>query len=132
MGWQEFGRSIDAWRWQLIIPRLCERVADWFIEAVPGMDQQPRDWTPPARTIVDPAREIPAIKDAIRTGLMTLPEAMREQGYDPQNMLKEIAEFNAAMDAAGVVLDSDPRQTSAAGTTQNTVTPNDNANTTNP
>lgn len=28
MGWIEFQRSIDAWRWRMFIPQFCARVAD--------------------------------------------------------------------------------------------------------
>jgi capsid protein len=46
---------------------------------------------------------------------MTLPEAIREQGQDPDAHLAEIAEANAKLDELKIVLDSDPRRTSAGG-----------------
>lgn len=107
MGWQEFGRAIDSWRWQMFIPQFCNGVARWFSD-VTGINGKP-EWTPPARTLIDPTREVPAITDAIRAGLMSLPEAQREQGYDPDRLLEEIAEYNAKLDALGIVLDSDAR-----------------------
>ena len=109
MGWQEFGRSIDAWRWNLIIPKLCNGVARWFA-AFAGLPDLTTEWTPPARMMVDPIREIPAIKDAIRCGLMTQSEAMREQGYDPEQLLTEMAADNARLDELKLTLDSDPRK----------------------
>jgi lambda family phage portal protein len=117
MGWQEMGRSVDSWRWQMFIPMLCYRVADWFI-SFSGIPDLTHTWTPPARTMVDPAREVPAIRDAIRAGLTTQPEAMREQGYDPRQMVDEIADFNAYLDEKGVVLDTDPRRMSGQGQAQ--------------
>lgn len=107
MGWQEFGRAIDAWRWQMFIPTFCSGVARWF-STVAGVTGSPT-WTPPARTLVDPKNEVPAIKNAVRAGLMSLAEAQREQGYDPDQLLAEIAEYNAKLDALGIRLDSDPR-----------------------
>lgn len=131
MGWQEFGRSIDSWRWQLIIPRLCMGVAQWFKDYASLPDAKPT-WTPPARVMVDPAREVPAIQNAIRSGLMTGFEAIREQGYDPEQQLDEIAEFNAALDQRSIILDSDPRKTAASGNVQtNPSNQNDNTNQTN-
>ncbi len=114
MGWQEFGRSIDAWRWNLIIPKLCNSVAFWFSEFanLPGATTE---WTPPARMMVDPIREIPAIKDAIRSGLMTQSEAIREQGYDPEQLLTEMAADNARLDELNLTLDSDARKGSGQG-----------------
>ena len=109
MGWQEFGRSIDAWRWNLIIPKLCNGVARWFTQFA-GLPDLTTEWTPPARLMVDPIREIPAIKDAIRSGLMTQSEAIREQGYDPEQLLTEMAADNARLDELNITLDSDPRK----------------------
>jgi lambda family phage portal protein len=114
MGWQEFGRSIDSWRWQMLIPTLCHGVARWFID-FSGIPDLTHAWTPPARTMIDPAREVPAIRDSIRSGLTTQPEAMRAQGYDPRQMVDEIAEFNQLLDEKGVVLDTDPRRVSKQG-----------------
>lgn len=122
MGWQEMGRNIDAWRWQLIIPGLCKGVARWFADTVIIPDLT-TEWTPPARTMVDPIREIPAIKDAIRAGLMTQSEAIREQGYDPEQLLNEMAADNARLDDLGLVLDSDARKISGQGQAQATGTP---------
>lgn len=107
MGWQEMGRNIDAWRWNLLIPQMCDGVAAWFI-AVSGVDAKP-EWTAPSRTMVDPAREIPAIQAAIRAGLLTLSEAQRQQGYDPQQLVEEYAADLQRLSAAGIVLDSDAR-----------------------
>jgi lambda family phage portal protein len=123
MGWQEFGRSIDAWRWNLIIPKLCNGVARWFLEfaTLPGVTTE---WTPPARLMVDPIREIPAIKDAIRSGLMTQSEAIREQGYDPEQLLTEMAADNARLDELNITLDSDPRKGSGIPSTSPTASVN--------
>jgi len=128
MGWQEFGRSIDSWRWQLFIPRLCDRVAQWFID-IAGLSGASVDWTPPARMMVDPAKELPPIIAAIRAGLTTLPEALRQRGYDPDQVLNEYAKSNEILDALGLILDSDPRKTTGNGGLQNQNTGNMNANT---
>ena len=118
MGWQEFGRSVDSWRWQMLIPQMCEGVARWFIDFA-GLSGASSTWSPPARIMVDPAREIPPIIATVRAGLMTLPEAIRSFGYDPAAVIDEIAAFNSELDAAGVVLDTDPRKTSQQGQWQN-------------
>ena len=108
MGWQEFGRNIDAWRWQMFIPTFCHGVARWFI-AMSDVTDKPPEWTPPARTLVDPAKEIPALRDAVRSGFKSWPEAVREQGFDPDQLMDEIKQSNDALDRLGIKLDSDPR-----------------------
>lgn len=129
MGWQEFGRSVDSWRWQMLIPQLCERVAQWFAD-FSGMAGLSHSWTPPARTMVDPAREIPAIVDMVRAGFMSMPEAIRSFGYDPQYVVDEYAAFNAYLDEKGVILDTDPRKVSKQGKSNDPQGVTDAANTT--
>jgi capsid protein len=40
---------------------------------------------------------------------MSLPEAIRSQGYDPDSVLAEQAEYLKKLDAAGVIVESDYR-----------------------
>lgn len=119
MGWQEFGRSIDSWRWQMVIPQLCEGVAKWFGDFA-GLTDVTHEWTPPARMMVDPIRELPPIVTAVRSGLMSLSEALRSRGYDPVQVLTQIKEDNELLDSLGLVLDSDPRKTAGQGQFQST------------
>lgn len=115
MGWQEFARNIDAWRWQLLAPQLLTPLANWYLEAeslainAPGRPEVPL-WTAPARVMVDEAREIPALLSKVRMGLLSMPEAIRQAGYDPDTTLAEIEAWNVKLDTSGVALDSDPRQ----------------------
>lgn len=119
MGRQEFDRSIDDWRWNMLVPTMCQGVWQWFVEAaalngIKILDVD-ADWTAPARQMIDPSKEVGALKDAVRSGFMTWPEAVREQGYDPETQLAEIKDFNAKMDTAKVILDTDPRKITMAG-----------------
>lgn len=113
MGYQEFGRSVESWRWQLFAPQALQPVTRWFLEAeaVAGYTGRPESplWTAPSRQIVDPAREIPAIRDAVRSGLMSLPQAIRAQGFDPEILAREHADYLAVLDALGIAFDSDAR-----------------------
>ena len=116
MGWNEFGRSIDVWRWQMLAPQLFAPLVRWYLEAeqiagypVIDLDEQPL-WTPPARTLVDPVREIPAIQNAVRAGLMSLPQAIRGQGFDPEILAREHADYLTFLDKLGIRFDSDARQ----------------------
>jgi capsid protein len=49
---------------------------------------------------------------------MTLYQAIRERGGDPESHLQEIADGNKRLDELGIVLDSDARRVSAAGLAQ--------------
>ena len=49
------------------------------------------------------------MKAAIRSGLMSRSEAISANGYDAEDVDREIAADNARADAFGLVFDSDPR-----------------------
>lgn len=116
MGWLEFARNIDVWRWHMHIPKVCYGIVPWIADALLIEPQEVASgWTPPRREMIDPTKEIPATRDAIRAGLVSQPEALRENGYDPDTVLAEQQEWNRKLDAAGIVSDSDPRKTSRSG-----------------
>lgn len=124
MGWLHFARRVDVWQWRMLIPQLCERVWEWFMEAqalLPGgvLEEAKAEWVPPRRDMVDPKSETENVKDRLRQGLVTWPNALRELGItDPESHADEIAKANALFDKLGLVLDCDPRKVSNAGLTQ--------------
>ncbi len=73
--------------------------------------------------MLDPGKESEATKQAIRMGLTTLSEAIREQGNDPEQHLREYADDLKRLDELGIVLDSDPRKTDNAGQQQKAAAP---------
>ena len=110
----EFYRSIDHWRHHVLIPQVLTRVMDWFLDAVELMGladgRPPVTWTPPRRELIDPEKDNAAIKDAVRCGFIPLSQAIREYGNDPEDVMKEIAADNKALDRLGLTLDTDPRK----------------------
>jgi lambda family phage portal protein len=113
---------IHDWRWRVLIPQFCDPVWSWAMEVavVSGFipSAPTAQWTPPPLPMVDPTREGAASQQLVRAGLQTLSETIRERGYDPDELLAEMASDNQKLDDLGLVLDSDPRKTSAAGLTQ--------------
>lgn len=123
MGHLEFRRNIEDWRWNMLIPQFCEPTFTWFKEwacVVAGVDPLlvTVEWVPPAYEMIDPTKDISAIRYAIRSGLLTLPQAIRAQGYDPDTQLKEIQATNLKLDAMEIALDVDPRKMSQIGFAQ--------------
>lgn len=121
MGWLHFARRVDVWQWRMLIPQLCCGVWGWFMEAQALLPDGIREdvkaeWTPPRRDMVDPKSEIETVKQRLRNGLVTWPDALRELGItDPQAHAKNIQEANALLDELGLILDCDPRKVLAAG-----------------
>lgn len=113
MGWLEFYRRVQSWQFNIIVPLLCEGVWSWFLEAgqLSGKLQKEvaADWTPARREMIDPVKEVKGITASIRAGLVTWQEAVREQGYDPKEVVKQIAEDYKDFDANGIKLTSDVR-----------------------
>lgn len=67
---------------------------------------------------VDPLKDPQADLLMLRSGTVTLAQAIARQGYDPASQLTEIAEMNALIDQLKFVLDSDPRMMAKAGMAQ--------------
>lgn len=125
----EFYALLDDWQWMTFIPQFCSGVFGWFVQAcaltaIPATGATAK-YTPPRRALVDPTREIPAIIKAVRGGLKTLYEAIREAGYEPDEFLAEYGESLKALDKLGIVLDSDARKVTVAGQAQ--IEPSDNS-----
>jgi lambda family phage portal protein len=120
LGREEFKRNVETWRWQMVIPQFCEPAFEHFLEWAQirhGIDVTgvTCDWVPPAWSMIDPTKEIAAMNDGVRSGLITYKKAVLELGYDPETHLEEIKEFNEKVDELGITLDSDPRKTTKAG-----------------
>lgn len=124
MGWLHFARRVDVWQWRMLIPQLCERAWQWFMEAqalLPGavLGDARAEWVPPRRDMVDPAAEVDVIKARMRLGLLPPDDALREMGYtDPDEILQRYAANMARLDELGLVFDYDARHMSAAGQAQ--------------
>lgn len=122
MGWIEFQRNIDIWRSHLIVPQMLNPIWSWFGQAasVKGIKMEGivAQWTAPRRELIDPSKEINATIDAVRGGLCSLSEAIREHGYDPEEVMLEIAQDNERLDQLGITLDSDPRKITGSGQAQ--------------
>lgn len=125
-GLLEFRRRVEAIQHGVIVHQLCRPIWQaWMDQAVlegalmlPGYARggtaQRRaylacKWIPQGWQWVDPLKEADAMKAAIRSGLMSRSEAISANGYDAEDVDREIAADNARADALGLVFDSDPR-----------------------
>lgn len=120
MGRIEMNRNVQSWQYLLIIPQMLQPIAQWWLEAVGAglaVELGPDvalSWVPPTPVMVDPQRETSAARDAIRAGLKSRQQVVREMGFDPERVLEEQIEDARTADDAGLVFDSDAR-TARAG-----------------
>lgn len=115
--------NVHDWRWLMLVPQFCDPVWAWAMQAlqvvgVRGAADVRAEWTAPGMPMIEPDKEGLAIMRNARAGIQTIPEAIRERGYDPDAVLAEYKDWNTKIDAAGVVLDSDPRRVTQAGQLQ--------------
>lgn len=119
MGWLEFQRTISSAQYHMLLPQLCEPIGRWFLEAAMLVMGQALDakvrWTPSPREMINPAEEIKAARESIRTGLSSRPHEQRKLGHDPEDLDAEIADSNKRADVLGLVFDSDPRLRTSTG-----------------
>ena len=114
MGWIEMGRNIEEWRWLMLIPQFCEPVYKAWAEAenldkTGNVPYKKPTWTPPRREMIDPSKEIVAMKDSIRSGLSTLSDSLRQLGINPKQHFAEYAADMKKLDELKLTLDSDAR-----------------------
>lgn len=125
LGLLEFRRFIKRIQTQMLVPQLCLPVWNWFTElgmAAGALDQRRGRigvmWTYPRFEAVEPLKDAMADLTRIRTGTLTLPEAISAHGYDPEDTFAEIAATNKKLDDLGIVLDCDPRKVAKSGSLQ--------------
>lgn len=130
LGLNEQYRVIRALREHVFIPLFLNKVWTWFAEYavaagllpdVPGLWSP--TWSQPQLASVDREADIKAASSAVRNGFSSRRAEIAAMGRDPDDVDAEISKDMAARDAAGIVTDSDPRQTAVGGQIQATWTP---------
>lgn len=114
--------NVHNWRWNMLIPHLCDGVWQWAMEAaeVAGLlvDPPSAEWTPPPMPMLEPDKEGLAYTRQVRSGAMTHDEMVRELGGDPDTHWDEYAEGLKRLDRLGIVIDSDARKVTVSGQKQ--------------
>lgn len=128
VGYQTMERNVSSWQWTMMIPGLLQPLASPLLLAWAGIDGT-RDtqlaidlrdaevqWTPPARFIVDPSRELATLRDAVRSGFTSRQAVIRGMGQDPERVMEEQRADKLA--AGDMVFDTDASLVSAGGLAQ--------------
>lgn len=123
--------QLQIWQWLCLIPRMVRPA--WkrrmLVTALQlrGSDARLANlvancdaiYTPPRSPNVDPLKDVAAEVTEIRAGLTSYPDALGGRGTTLEDQITEIGRAQAALDAAGIILDTDPRRTAGSGGLQN-------------
>jgi len=106
MGWIEFQRQIEDWQYNFFIPQFCKGVWKWFIEGliIQGIITREvwADWTPPAREMLDPVKEMNGLVIELSSGLVSWDEACKRRGYNPDLLFEQIKADKKRFEDAGI------------------------------
>jgi lambda family phage portal protein len=114
-GLVQFKAQVEADQWQILVPQLLAPVWTRFMQELAAVDgtvdpATPATFTPPRFSLLDPAKEVPAMVLSLLSGIDSYPNVIRREGYDWLEKLDEIQEFKKAVDERGLVLTSDGRK----------------------
>jgi capsid protein len=116
--------SVKVWREHMLGPLMLDGIWKWAMNAAQFAGELPAgvpvtaDWTAPPVPMLEPDKEILAASRAVRNGVKTLSEVIREQGDDPDTHLEEYAADMARLDELHLKLDCDVRAVSQSGQEQ--------------
>jgi|GEM_PF-168714 len=114
MGALEYQKTVEYLQYQMFIPRFCDVVFAWFIDAARiavGIDKDVKikaNWTAPRRAMLDPVKETTANQMAVRSGFTSWQNIVRENGYNPDEILADLIAAHTAFKDAGLMPESDP------------------------
>jgi lambda family phage portal protein len=91
----DFRRDCEQMQWLVLIPKMMQRIWQWFVDAVALAGELPRpeyavDWSTPRWDYVNPEQDVKAELAAIGGGLLTVSEALRRRGYKPDDVFSEL------------------------------------------
>jgi len=118
-------KLIRGFRELVFIPFALNPMWRWFIDAciLYGLLDDSADyyrvkWRQPAQSSVDRLTDAKADELQLRLGTHSRPEIIAASGRDPETVDREIERDQRKRDKLGIVLDSDPRQTTRNGQIQ--------------
>jgi lambda family phage portal protein len=108
MGWLEAVRTYENVQYNFMIPNFCEEIFKWFVSAcfidgqINSVEGFKVSWTPPRREMINPSAEIKAKIQAMEAGLLSPDEALRAEGYDPNDVVKSYAAYKLLLEENGL------------------------------
>ncbi|MDM0003898.1 phage portal protein [Variovorax sp. J22G73] len=126
----DFRREAEVEQWSLLAPNLCDRVCRAFEDAAVLADIVHRATylfyhSTPKWSYVDPSKDVNADLAEVSGGLSSISEKLRQRGYNPDDVFKELASDIEKLRTLGVLDVLSGWRTDAAVATGNTATADD-------
>lgn len=91
----QFRREVEMDQWAITVPMLCAPIARWFVQALDLVASVPAglampDWTVPKWASPNPVQDVTSDVAAVKGGMQSLSETIRQRGYDPEVVFKEL------------------------------------------
>lgn len=126
LGLLAYQNFVEIVQWHYIIPMVLQKIWGWFIQAaildgsIPKTWNEEVEWVPPEVASITRLDDARADLAEVRMGKRSMQDVIAATGRDPQQVLKEIDEWNQSVDKtkSKVVLDSDPRKVTSQGQSQ--------------
>ena len=107
----DFARQIESYQQHIFYPQMNYRIGRWILEAceLKGIRTQGAKmlWVYPRKEFVDPEKDLNAYSLAVQNGFMSWEMAVREMGYDPEDVTKSIQSSKQAFSDIGMLMPSD-------------------------
>jgi len=123
----EFRRRCAMWQHHTVVFQWCRPILRRWVElaVISGRVTPPRGisialasqakWVPQGWAYIHPVQDVQSKQLEVRSGFRSRREIVSQDGYDVEQVDSEIASDNTRTDTAGIVLDTDPRKTTRAG-----------------
>lgn len=103
----DFRREAELTQWTLLVPKLCDRICREFEDAcvLAGIVQRAQyqfEHATPKWNYVDPAKDVKADLAEISGGLSSISEKLRQRGYKPADVFRELATDIATLRELGI------------------------------
>lgn len=131
MGRMEMDRNVESWQWLMMVPQFLIPFSKWFMDAWLQQAGNRRiadcslSWNPPHRILVDPNKEINALRDKVRAGFASRQSVIRQLGDDPETVILELKADHDEAREMGLTFDSEAVAPAHAEPAQNGAIPDE-------
>jgi len=104
-----FNRSLKVYRENIIIPQMLTPMMNWFIEGLEmiGIPTSHIDyvWVMPKRELIDPYKEMQALGEELKLGLVSWSEVCASLGRDPDAVAQQLQSDQELFKSLGIDID---------------------------